>query len=298
MPTIYTKEKYSGVNSSVAYRLRLDYTQNILANTSTFTPTLQVYVSQNAYNAMSTTHNSSSTSVTVKIGSTTVTGSVPSFSIAKYSTSAAIVITPDVWYDLSTLSSVTITHDTTGYCPSFRTYITWNSGTGGMGNPVNVDTDKDSNDNDLGSAVEVILATSSFGTIANFNFEDTITFSVEKHATSATDYIDMIVDGEVVASTVVLPEEETATFFLTSTQLAETYSYIANNTKTVIVTFAMTTKFGSTTVGTVYATALGTINGTYHFKIGSTYKTGVIWANVGGVWYRCVANENIEGIWY
>ena len=109
-------------------------------------------------------------------------------------------------------------------------------------------------------------AGSALGTISNFTIGNAIDIPITKYDSSFTDTLEISVGGTIVKTISGITSGYDVSF--TSSELSTIYSKIPNVTSATF-TFKLTTKSGSTTVGTSTKTATGTIASTVKPTISS-----------------------------
>lgn len=114
--------------------------------------------------------------------------------------------------------------------------------------------------------LDTIPRGSVLGTIAGFTFGNAITIPITKYSSSFTDTLEILVGGTVVKTVSSITNNASVSF--TSTELNNIYAKLPNVTSAT-VTFRLTTKSGSTTIGTSTKTAKGTIPSTVKPSISS-----------------------------
>lgn len=134
-------------------------------------------------------------------------------------------------------------------------------------------------------------AGSVLGTIADFNLEDGFSVPVTKYSSSFSDELSLSI-GAINIKTI--PNYTNGSSIkLTDAELLGAYTALGSG-KSTEVSFALSTKSGSTTVGTDNGTATATAAGTAHIKVSGAWKRAVAWIKVSGVWKRAVCHVKAE----
>lgn len=184
-------------------------------------------------------------------------------------------------------SSFTVKHDDSSGTGSFgiairaRIYI-------GTGNDWNV----------KGSTtfyLDTIARASTFGKIVSFNLEDQVNVPVDKKNQSFTDTLEVLTGSTVIKT---ISNYSTRNISFTGDEIARIYSLTADSNKYAGLIFKVTTKNGSSTVGSNQAGPItATFAGTSKVNVNGTWKRAVPWVKVNGVWRRSVSNVNDGGTW-
>ncbi len=143
--------------------------------------------------------------------------------------------------------------------------------------------------------LDTIPRASTLGKINNFNLEDAVTVNVDKKNSSFTDTLELLIDNVAVKT---ISNYTSRTVSLTNEELARAYNLISSSATSKIVRFKVTTKNGSTTIGSnTSGDITATVAGTARIKANNTWKRSVPWVKVDGVWRRAVSNVNDSGTW-
>jgi hypothetical protein len=270
----------SSTTSNCDCRVVWSSSKNDSSNTSTVTATVQIYKS-----------GSSSTKGTFS-GSITIDGS--SYSVSKYGSWS--------WGNWHTVGSAskTVTHNANGtksinISASLKQTGTSMAGTYSASGSATLDT---------------INRASKLGTISNFNLTDTITIPITKYSSSFTDSL-VIKLGSTVLKTI---NDITNGYSLTFTTEEQNTILGLMTSPQAVLTFVLTTKNGSSTLGTSTKTATITSldkpifrnvvkkeNGHYQVAINGTVNTSIkdvlqVYDDNGNL----INNNQIlwEGAWY
>ena len=135
---------------------------------------------------------------------------------------------------------------------------------------------------------------SVINSVSNFNLEDTFSVSVTKYSSSFTDTLAIKYGGTTIKT--ITGYTSGASINLSDTEILTAYNALGSNMSGTF-TFNLTTKSGSTTIGTDSDTATGTAKGTMYINSGGTWKRTVPHRNVSGAWKKCIAYINSGGTW-
>ena len=197
------------------------------------------------YNSQNTTANTSSVSLQLRLYGNGGSGSFSSGTAIISGTSYSLGNTSYSKGSEKTLCTKTYTasHDNSGnYTASISYSLTTSATPSGSGT--------------ASITLPQIKRTSVIGNISNFTFGNNITITYTEYVASYTANLDVIINNIVCASRTNIASGSTLT--LTNTELTNCYN-AAPNTGTPTVSFRLTTKSGSTTIGTSTKTATGTI---------------------------------------
>lgn len=232
MATSGSKTIYLSDSQSMALKFSWSQTsQSIANNTTTISWKLQLI--SNAYAYISST--------TSKSWSVTVNGT-------KYSGTNTVGIAKSTTKTLAS-GTTTIAHNSDGtktfnysFSQEFAitysgTYIASKSGSGT-------------------GTLNTIPRGSTLGTISNFTLGNAITIPITKHSSSFTDSLTISLNGKSIKTVSNISNGASVSF--TTSELETIYSSLPSST-TGTFTFKLTTKSGSTTIGTSSKSAVGTI---------------------------------------
>lgn len=143
--------------------------------------------------------------------------------------------------------------------------------------------------------LDTIPRASTFGNINNFNLEDAFTVNVDKKNSSFTDTLEMLIDNVTLKT---ISNYTSRAINLTNEELARAYNLISSSATSKNVKFKVTTKNGSSTIGSnTSGDVIATIAGTARVKVGGVWKQAVPWVRINGTWRRAVSNVNDSGTW-
>lgn len=249
-------------------------TQNIAENTSTITARLEV----RKMAANPDTYGLGKTSK-IKIQNDSIKTSSWDFDMRNVS-----VYYPTAGsYQTVISDAYTIVHNTDGTCNAFTIYAYFDMSSTTVGlvegytSSITLDT---------------IPRTSKIGTIQPLNLEDAFSVPLTKYSENFTDTL-VIKYNSVVIKTII-GYINNASISLTDTELLIAYNAAP---KSAIFAFEVTTKSGSTVIGTSASTAIGTAAGTIKIIIGSLWRRAVVWLKVSGTWKKTLIKVNVDNIW-
>ncbi|MEL7568961.1 MAG: DUF859 family phage minor structural protein [Eubacteriaceae bacterium] len=249
-------------------------TQNIAANTSTVTARLEV----RKMAANPDTFGLGKTSK-IKIQNDSIKTSTWDFDMRDvtvyYPTAGS--------YQTVISDTYTIAHNSDGTCSPFTIYAYFDMSSTTVG-LVEGYTDS--------ITLNAIPRASIIGTIQPFNLEDVFIVPVTKYSESFTDTL--VIKYNSVAIKTIIGYTNNTNISLTDSELLTAYNLIP---KSALFTFELTTKSGSTIIGSSSSTATGTAAGTIKTNICLVWKRAVVWLNVSGVWKKTLAKVNVNNAW-
>ena len=127
---------------------------------------------------------------------------------------------------------------------------------------------------------------SVINSVSSFNLEDTFSVSITKYSSSFEDTLAIKYGGTTIRT--ITGYTSGMAINLSDSEILTAYNALGTNMSGTF-TFNLTTKSGSTTIGTDSDTATGTAKGTMQINVNGVWKRAVPHINVGGTWKRCVA---------
>lgn len=257
----------TGDSSASAARIVVDYTQSITNNTTTASFMLQIYFKGNygTYDSDSTTHY-------FKIDN------------VSHDRTNKPWDNPTSWTNVWTSSyTQTFTHNTDG-TKDISVYLSYNSGTSRLGT-VSCNTSFSFPD---------IARASKIGDISTFYVEDTFYVPITKYSSSFTDNLAIKIGSTTIKSISNYISNNAIKF--TPEENLKAYNLLNSSNKATF-TFVVTTKSGTTTIGSDTATVTGIAAGNVKMKINGVWGRSLLWIKIDGIWKRALIWVKISGTW-
>lgn len=147
----------------------------------------------------------------------------------------------------------------------------------------------------LSGSANVSLTTipraSKIGSVSPFNIEDTFSVPITKYAASFTDTLNINIGSTLIKT--VSGYTNGSLISLTDAEILAAYNAMSGLSTTV--TFALSTKNDSATIGTDSKTVTVAAAGTAHIKVNGSYKRAVVWTKISGTWKKAICFIKASG---